>query len=282
MKTSFAPGLTFLAALFFFALASAVPARALDAGAVAAVKRDLQAAVNHGDLAGILAARARFAALSAAEPDQALLHEWVAVATWRALPLETSKDPKTAERMGDDALDRLEKVLAANPKDGEALALKGGIQGLLIGVKPNSMMTLGPQSGASIARAVAVAPASPRAALLEGITNLHKPAQFGGGADAALPSFERAETLYAKESIADSAAMDWGRDDAFLWEGQTHAQKKEWAAACNAYRRALEANPANGWVRNVLLPQAENERDAAKPAGPKSSPAGEAKASKEK
>src|SRR5262249_2295578 len=160
----------------------------------------------------------RFAALSAAEPDVALLHDWVAVATWRALPLQIAKDRKLAEKLGDDAIAHVGKSLAADPKDAEALAILGGLQGLMTGVRPADMMTLGPQSGANLARAAALAPANPRVALLQGIGDLHKPAQFGGGPEVALPDFRRAQDLYAKESVADTTAPDWGRDDAFLWE----------------------------------------------------------------
>jgi len=246
------------------AAALPAPARAFDAGAVAAARRELQAAVDHGDLAAMLAARAHFAAVSAAEPDAALLHDWTAYATWRALPLETQKDRKVAEKLGDDAIAHAEKALATDPKDAEALAILGGLQGLMTGLRPADMMTLGPQSGANLARAAALAPANPRVALLQGIGDLHKPAQFGGGPEVALPDFRRAQELFAKESIADTTAPDWGRDDAFLWEGQALARMNEWEKARDAFRHALAANPGNGWVRKSLLPDAEKKLAAAK------------------
>lgn len=266
MKNSLASLLLLAATLPLAAAAAPSPARAFDAGAVAAARRDLQSAVNHGDLPALLAVRARFAALSAAEPDAALLHDWVAVATWRALPLQTRKDAKLAEKLGDDAIAHAGKALAADPKDAEALAILGGLQGLMTGLRPADMMTLGPQSGANLARAAALAPSNPRVALLQGIGDLHKPAQFGGGPEAALPSFRRAEDLFAKESVADSTAPDWGRDDAFLWEGQALARTNDWEKARAAYARALDTNPANGWVRTSLLPEAEKKLAAAKAA----------------
>jgi len=247
-----------LAALAFagsLALALAPPAQALDRAAVASGRRDLQAAVDRGDLAGMMAVRARLVALSQAEPDQPLLHYWVAVAAWRALPLQ--KDDKLAERMGDDAVDHLDKALQIDPKFAEALAVKGGLQGMLIRYKSGAMMTLGPQSGANIARAISMQPDNPRNHLFMGVGDLHKPVVFGGGPKGAIEEFRRAQELFAKESVADSIAPDWGRDDAYLWEGRAAMKMKDYPAARAAFAKALEANPKNGWVRTQLLPEVE-------------------------
>jgi len=233
----------------------AVPAHALDRAAVATARRDLQAAVDRGDLAALMALRARLSAMAQAEPREAILHYWVAVTTWRALPLQ--KDDKLAERMGDDALDHLEQALRIDPKFAEALAVKGGIQGMVIRYKPGAMMTLGPQSGANISRAISMQPENPRNHLFAGVGDLHKPAAFGGGPKAAIEEFRRAQELFQKESVADSILPDWGRDDAHLWEGRAAMKLKDYEAARAAYRLALAANPGNGWVRTQLLPEAE-------------------------
>ncbi|MEO5616470.1 MAG: tetratricopeptide repeat protein [Candidatus Eisenbacteria bacterium] len=237
------------------AIALAGPALALDRTALAVARRDLQSAVNKGDLTALMSLRARFAAMSQADPGNALLRYWVAVASWRAMPLQ--KNNELAQRIGDDALDHLEKGLTSEPKFAEALALRGGIQGMLIGYRPSSAMTLGPQSGANISRAISMEPGNPRIHLLAGVGELHKPAVFGGGPKGAIEEFRRAQELFAKEAVTDSIAPDWGRDDAFLWEGRAAMKLKDYAGARVAYRRALEANPANGWIRTQLLPAAE-------------------------
>ena len=61
----------------------------------------------------------------------------------------------------------------------------------------------------------------------------------------------------------------------------------EWEKARDAYRHALEANPANGWVRSTLLPEAEKKLAAvqtgsgARPAA-EAKPAADAKSSKDR
>jgi Flp pilus assembly protein TadD len=118
------------------------------------------------------------------------------------------------------------------------------------------MMTLGPQATAHLARAETLRPEDPRIHLLVGVGVMHKPVNFGGGPLPAIDEFRRAQECFAKESVADSTAPDWGRDDAFLWEGRAQMAAHDYAAAKAAFQRALEANPRNGWVKTKLLPDA--------------------------
>jgi tetratricopeptide (TPR) repeat protein len=168
-----------------------------------------------------------------------------------------SKDKKLAEQLGDDGLEHLERALAIDGKYAAALAVKGGIQGMMISLRPNSMMTLGPQSGAHLSRALSLAPGDPRIHLLNGIGILHKPVMFGGGPRPSLEEFRQAQELFAKESVADSTQPDWGGDDAWVWEGRAAMELKDYAGARAAFQHALQVNPDNGWVRTQLLPAAE-------------------------
>jgi len=236
-----------------------------DPAAVASLRRDLQGAVNRGDLTQLRSVRARFSALAQADPKDARLHYWIAVTSWRALPIAISKDRKLAGEMGEDALAHADEALALDPKFSEALAVKAGLQGLMISLQPDAMMTLGPQSGANLARAATLQPDNPRIHLLAGITTLHEPANFGGGARPALAEFQRSQSLFAKESVADSTAPDWGRDDAFLWAGRAQMEMRDFEAARQSFQSALDANPGNGWVKLHLLPAAVDSVAAHKP-----------------
>lgn len=249
-----------LALLLSAALAlAALPAHAFDPAEVASAKRAIQSGMDQGDAAATLAARGRFAALSAAEPGSAVLHYWVGLAAWRALPLAQRQSKDEAKRIGLDGVAHLDRAIELDPRFADAYALKGGLQGMLIGVGGGSPMTLGPQSDANLSRAEGIAPENPRVALLDGVGTFHKPAIFGGGAKKALVRLAEAEARFAKESVADSVQPDWGRDDVHVWIGRAHAGQKKWGAAVAAYRRALEINPANGWVRSSLLPEAEKK-----------------------
>ncbi len=249
------------------------PAHAADAGAVAAAKQQLTAAVNAGDAKAIVAARGTFAALAAAEPNVPAFEYWTALAAWRAVPLLNSGDDKAqkeqAKKLCKDGIDRLGRVIEAQPKNADAIALKAGLQGLWLSFDPGSMMTLGMQMEQAMSHARDLEPANPRVVVLAGLNTLHKPSFVGGGADKALDKFDESIALFEKaapgvaaaaaQRAGDPAALDWGQDDACTWAGRAAMKEKKYAEAKAYYQRALTANPANGWVKTRLLPQAEKE-----------------------
>ena len=273
MRARFAPrpslSTVFVGLALLVAIAAAValavrPAHAAgpEAAAVAAAKTALQAAVDHGKAQEILAARAQFAALSAAAPEQPSLHYWVALASWRAVPLMKEDDAAKAQakKICKDAIERCDRVLARAPKHADAIALKAGLQGLWLSFDPGAMMSLGMQMGQAMERARELEPANPRVAFLDGINTFHKPGFVGGGADKARVIFDEAIVLFAKTTPGEAGnpdAIAWGADDAFLWAGRAAMKEKDYAAARAYFQKALAANPNNGWVRHSLLPGVE-------------------------
>ena len=236
-------------------LAFAAPALAADPRPLAEAQRLLQSGVNGGDPASMLKARGALEGQLAAEPGNAALHYWVALADWRLVPMLAAKDRVGARRHCDEGLAECDAALAAAPRFAEALALKAGLQGLAINFNGAAAVSLGPALRANMARAVELEPANPRVRLLDGINTLHMPEYFGGGAARALAKLAQADSLFAPESLADHAAR-WGGDDALLWAGRCAMQLQDYASARDYFQRALDRNPDNGWVRTALLPAA--------------------------
>jgi tetratricopeptide (TPR) repeat protein len=261
-----AAGLVLSVAVSFLAC----PAHAADPAAVVAAKTALQSAVDRGEPSAMLAARAQFAALSASEPKSASLHYWVALATWRAVPLLADDKAKKeqARKLCKEAIERCEQALAIAPKHADAMALRAGLQGLWLSFDPGAAMTLGMEMEQALARARELEPGNPRVALLDGVNTLHKPAFVGGGADKARARFDESIALYDRSAAGttgpsggggDPDVLAWGRDDACLWAGRAAMKEKDYAAARAYFQRALAVNPNNGWVKNSLLPAAEKQ-----------------------
>ena len=241
------------------ALVPSAPRLALAAtpSEIVAAKRALRSAVNSAKPDSLLAVRGRFAALAAAEPGNARLEYWTAVAAWRAIPLVMSRDKDAALKLADDGIARCDRALEADPKFAEALAVKGGLQGMSISLRPGAMMTLGPESGANISRALGMQPDNPRVRLLEAIGTYNKPAMFGGGPGKALPQLRATIDAFAKDAPADSTAPDWGRADAWVWTGRALEAQNKLDEARAAYRQALALEPDYAWASHVLLPGVE-------------------------
>lgn len=233
-------------------------------GNAVATRRVLDAAVSRGTLQDILAARARFVALAAAEPKSPWAHYWVAVSDWRAVPRFDDKAKALAEKTCEEALAQIDQAIALAPREGEFHALRSNLLGMSLRFHPEAMMTIGGEIEATMQRALAAAPSNPRVQLLAALNTLNKPAFVGGGADRALPLFRKSQQLFESTAApADSTAPVWGRDDAWLWAGRTAMKLGDAATARACYVRTLEITPGYAWVTHALLPEAEKALAAA-------------------
>jgi hypothetical protein len=68
-------------------------------------------------------------------------------------------------------------------------------------------------------------PDNPRIYLLRGISKCYTPKMFGGGKKAAMPYFEKAETLFSQESTDDITRPYWGRTSNTFFMKQVSGQE---------------------------------------------------------
>jgi tetratricopeptide (TPR) repeat protein len=210
------------------------------------------------DLAGIRAAEALLERVLTASPrDQWALH-YLGLALYREAGIGMgmgSKDIGVVLERADSLLD-LSARLHQIP---ESYALRAGVLGMMIGLSPLKGITLGPQSGAQMERALELAPNNPRVWLLRGIGAYNTPAMFGGGYDKAEEYLKKAIELFPKDRPA-VPAPSWGHNEAYAWLGQTYAKQERPDRARAAYQRALELEPNDGWVRMYLLPALDKKK----------------------
>lgn len=243
-----------LAVVLSFAASSA---QAVEPGRLVAAKRALTQAAFAKSTDALVAARADFERMLGEEPQSTVALYWLALADHRLVPRLMNDDKDLAKRYSKDGIARLDLILKAEPKNAEAIALKAAMVGMSIALNPMSAMTAGPESNELFESATALAPNNPRVYLMDGIGVLNRPKFVGGGPDKALPLLRKAQELFAAAPAADSTAIDWGRGDAYLWAGRAASMLDDPAAAVAAYKKCLEFEPDNGWVRYELLPKAE-------------------------
>ena len=262
------------AALLITSAAHAAPAATAPRDVVAA-QAALHAAVSHGTLQDILAARARFAALAVTAPKSAWAHYWVALSDWRATPRFEDASKALAAKTCAEGVAEIDKAIAIAPTEGEFHALRASLLGMSLQFNPSAMMTIGPDIEASMNRALKLSPGNPRVQLFAGIGTMGKPTFIGGGADKALPILRKSQELFAKGAPADSTAPQWGADDAWIWSGRAAMKLGNAKAARDAYRQALAITPGHAWVTHGLLPEAEQaaarDTSAKQPAVPEAS-----------
>lgn len=240
-------------------LSLAATAQATDMAALTAAKQQLQAGVTASKAEDMLQARAAFAALQQENPKDASLACWIAVASWRAVPLLQSSDDEQAKRVCKDGIAAADRAIALDPKLAEAFAVKAGLQGLSLSFNPAMAMTLSSEMDEGFSRAEAIDAKNPRVLLLKAMNTMHKPEFVGGGAKRAMPQFEKAIALFAAQKAQAPGAQDWGRVDADLWAGRCQMKLGDAHKAKVHYERAMTMDPENVWVSKVLMPAADKQ-----------------------
>jgi len=193
------------------------------------------------------------------QPENAYLDYYVGLADfWLASYAIASEETAECGRMAVDGQKYLEKALALDPAFAEAEALYGYLIGMQVAAEPEQAMTLGLKSMQHIEKALAAEPDNPRIQFLKGFYQLYLPEMFGGGADNALPYFEKAIELFDKEKITDPMKPSWGKDVNLLNTALVYKNKKNEAKAVELLKKALAANP-DYWHARYELDQLEKK-----------------------
>lgn len=111
-----------------------------------------------------------------------------------------------AERERDEAVTLLKK------ENDETYVLAAMIANARLAVKPQARwQKYGKIFEENLAKAKAINPDNPRIYYLQGTSKRFTPKMFGGGKKAALPYFEKAASLFEKESGDDILKIHWGK-----------------------------------------------------------------------
>lgn len=217
--------------------------------------REIDAANAAGDLNRLATAAAMLDRVLTVTPNDPLLLYYRSLALWRSATLYTGqKKNDEAKRALDEADLLLEQATAKAPM-ADALALRSSAIGMMIGLSGNPLsgMTLGPKSSGMLDRAKELEPKNPRVWLISGMSAMFTPKMFGGGTDKAEEDLRKAVTLFETDRPV-APAPAWGRPDAYIWLGQALQKEDKPAEAKAAYQKALELQPGNKWVAQVLIP----------------------------
>jgi len=239
------------------ALSGTVPGQAPTAKLVDSATTLLARATPAGDTVMLKGAEALLERVVVAAPGDAWALHWLAYAVYRRATLEMGRYGKNVEVL----LKRSQDLLERSEQHGtipENAALRSGVLGMRIGTSPLRGMTLGPQSGMAMRKALSQGPDNPRVWLLRGIGAFNTPPMFGGGADNAVEYLQQALKLFSRDS-AKPPAPTWGLEESHVWLGRAYVKLGKRDLARVEYLKALELEPGDVWVRTVLLPALDKQ-----------------------
>jgi tetratricopeptide (TPR) repeat protein len=214
------------------------------------IKAQQQEAVNKGDIEKLKEISAKLERLSTFEDKNWLVNYYLALNYYR-ISTTAYDNKELSEKYLESAKEVIQKSIKGKDDFAESHALFSSILGIEIGFKPQFAMINGMKSGKEIGKARKLGPENPRVYMIDGTGKLYAPKMFGGGADKAIPLFEKAAELFGKEKDR-GIYPDWGKDEIYVWLGNAYKEKKKDSTAVKFYKKALEVNPDCGWVKGIL------------------------------
>lgn len=203
----------------------------------------IESAFAAGDVAPV---RDRYDAMHDSRGD--VDHYLRAYAGWRLVQMTPALPKKDKKKILKAARRDLDALLKNDPKNAEALALRGGVNGELI-TGAISGMTLGPKVSRDLDAALELAPENPRVALMRGVNFHFTPSAFGGGDDKAEAELRRARALFHR--TADDSWPGWGQVDALGWLGQILAAQERIEEAIELFDEALMLRSDHHWIMQL-------------------------------
>ncbi len=211
----------------------------------------------HFDLSEMLEARGLFERAFDADEENYLAQYYLAYTDYRlAIYYMQNKNKSQFKSYIESATNELKSLLDKDANNAEVISLLASVYGIQISVDPGLGPTLGAQNAALISQALEISRNNPRVLLQTGISKLNTPEFFGGSKTKALAYFKKSVVSFESGEEHEDE-IKWGYLDALAWLGITYTHLKEYASAVEVYNKTLEVEPGYSWVKNILLPSAE-------------------------
>ncbi|MCY3787226.1 MAG: ATP-binding cassette domain-containing protein [Gemmatimonadetes bacterium] len=178
---------------------------------------------------------------------------YLALCEYRLATLFAATPGEQAESIN-RTIEHLKGAIELEDNFSDSHALLASAYGQKLGLKPHLGMALGPETKRVLEKSKRLDGNNPRVVLIDGMSDYYTPAMFGGDKQRAISKMEHALELFAKEEIRDPLQPSWGYDEACAQLGIMRQEAGDIEGAREAFVKALEVNPNNGWVKSQLLP----------------------------
>ncbi len=228
-------------------------------------KNLVDVSVVKGDVNGYTKAIALFERILAVEPANNLALYYRSYSEMRLLMQGTEQSEAAKKVFAETASEHAEALVQHSPQSSDAMTVLAGVT--MLRIDGMNAMTLAPKCTKLHEKALAADANNPRAYVIRGMYTMNTPSFFGGGADKALQHFAQAISLCEKQGLtaatqATKPQPTWGYLDALIWAGRCHAKMEQYPQAIAYYKKALAIAPEFTWVKQTLLPRAEQKMAA--------------------
>ncbi|WP_103027720.1 tetratricopeptide repeat protein [Salinibacter altiplanensis] len=220
----------------------------------------IREATDKGSIDSLKQARAVAERATDDSENRALAHYYIGLADFRMINQIPEDDEDRREPVIEDAIGHLKRATEIDATMADAWALLSGCYGQMMGMTPMQGMSLGPKFSEAMNEAKERGPDNPRVWIVDGTSDFYTPSMFGGDKEQALKKFKKAARLAEQESTDDPLMPSWGHAEAYAWIGIAHMDAERYDQARSAFERALDLNPDYGWVKQILLPKAEEKQ----------------------
>lgn len=228
-------------------------------------KNLLQQGVSEGNLDALYTARATFERALTDKNLSAWSHYYIALTDYRIANNLLAQGKKNKDQASKHLKEAAEHLEEATRKDitredaktiaAEVYALLSSVYGRQISLSGIKGIFLGPKSGNLLKKAEQLAPDNPRVVLSAAVSAFNTPQMWGGSKERALEGLQHAAELFAREKPTDPIHPTWGHSETYAWLGMAYMDRDEKDSAREAFEKALEIDPDNGWVKYDLLPK---------------------------
>jgi len=149
------------------------------------------------------------------------------------------KDRKAGGLVAEQGIKLAERAVSLKPDNAEYYRVLGTVYGQAV-TNIMSGLSYGAKARDAINKAVERAPKSSMVYVARGVGNYYLPAQLGGGAKLAIPDFQKAIELDARNA------------EAYLWLGLSLRKENRDDEARKAFNKSLELNPNRLWAKQQL------------------------------
>ena len=245
--------------IMFFLVFATIGIAQTDEELISEAKALLDKGVIGSDPIYLNEAKGLFETVLSSDDEDYLAHYFIAYTDYRiAIYYLQNMEKEQFENFIGSSIEELKELLNLNDNNAEVLALLASAYAFQISEKPSLGSELGLKTFNLIYKASNDEPHNPRVMLLAGISYFNIPEIYGGSKLKALNYFIKSVNLF-ENAVDEDDDIEWGYFDALAWLGLTYSELDDYESAINVYNKALEVAPDFLWIKDILLPSAENK-----------------------